>query len=180
MYHAVKSKRKRLGRFEIVLDTVERNGILAPFSYVTMKAGICVIPVLENGKIMLVREYRHPIRSWQYQFPSGIIDKEECPSETVRRELAEEVELDCRTIYSLGYTYPSFGSTDEKIYLFAADCRKGLQTRRETLELIETFSMPKEKVRHLVDSDLVVSAASVMAWEKYERYVDRLSDFLIK
>lgn len=83
-----------------------------------MLEGVSILPFhWEN--IITLREYRYPIRSWQTELPGGLIDPGETPEQAAVRELKEETGYEADEVISLGYFYPLFGSTDEKIHLFA-------------------------------------------------------------
>ena len=174
MYKVIKSEKKQVGRFAIIEDTVEKDGREFPYSYVTVRHGVCVMPLLQNGNILMIQEYRHPIRSWQYQFPSGMIDDGETPEEAAKRELLEETGHEATALYALGYTYPSFGSTNEKIYLFAAECTPVSAVAHEALELIRMQEVSPERIGELLDGDLLVCASAQIAWGNYTRRKDRL------
>lgn len=174
MYQVVKSEKKQVGRFAIIEDTVAKDGREFPYSYVTVRHGVCVIPVLKNGNILMIEEYRHPIKSWQFQFPSGMIDDGEAPAEAAKRELLEETGCAATALYEIGYTYPSFGSTDEKIYLFAARCERVTEVAHEALELIKLHEVTEEKIGEMLDSDKLVCASAQIAWGNFLRRKDRL------
>lgn len=169
MYQVVKSEKKQVGRFAIIEDTVAKDGREFPYSYVTVRHGVCVIPVLKNGNILMIEEYRHPIRSWQYQFPSGMIDDGEAPEEAAKRELLEETGCQATALYPLGYTYPSFGSTNEKIYLFFATCEPVAEVAHEALELIKLHEVTEQEICKMLDADVLVCASAQIAWGNYTR-----------
>ncbi|NLA21676.1 MAG: NUDIX hydrolase, partial [Candidatus Marinimicrobia bacterium] len=49
-----------------------------------------VIPYLGNGQILLIKQFRYPVRQIMLELPAGKIDAGENPDQTIRRELAEE------------------------------------------------------------------------------------------
>ena len=84
-----------------------------------------------ENRILLQRQYRYPVRSWQWELPGGFVDPGETPEEAAARELKEETGYTVKALHSLGAFYPSFGSTNEKIWLFAAECGDSGDTDRE-------------------------------------------------
>ena len=114
-------RRERFDRFEVSVGHVEVRGASSPFSYLLMRSGVCLLP-LAGDDIVLVREARFAVGSWQDELPAGGIDDGEEPQTAAVRELREETGRDALAIESLGTFYPSFGSTNEEIHLFVAEC----------------------------------------------------------
>jgi len=113
-----------------------------------------IIPVCAaSGKIILIRQFRYPASrgsddGYLWEIPAGMIDGDENPADTARRELVEETGLRPDTVQPLASFFLSPGLLDEKIHLFIAhisDCSEmkligGLKKEHEDL-LIRMFSM---------------------------------------
>lgn len=52
--------------------------------------GVAVLPILQDGRILLNRNYRHATRSWEWEMPRGLIETGESPAKAAQRELKEE------------------------------------------------------------------------------------------
>ena len=99
-----------------------------PFSWTVThrKAAVVIVPQTADGKLVLVRQERVPIRSTIWEFPAGQIDDHEDPdtiNRTGLRELAEEAGYELGEngeLISLGLFYPSAGFTDEHSHLLLA------------------------------------------------------------
>ncbi|SHF93720.1 ADP-ribose pyrophosphatase [Fodinibius roseus] len=79
-----------------------------------------VLPVFENGDVMLVRQFRYPMSQIFYEVPAGKIDPDEEAGSTARRELREEAGLTCSHFQYIGQFYPGIGYSDELIHLYTA------------------------------------------------------------
>lgn len=79
-----------------------------------------VLPVFENGDVMLVRQFRYPVKQIFYEVPAGKIDPDEDADSTAVRELKEEAGLECQQFHYVGNFYPSIGYTNEVIHLYVA------------------------------------------------------------
>lgn len=167
MYHVVKSYEEHIDRFDIVMDTIEKQGKQAPYSYIRVKPGVTVIPILEDGRILLLREYRHAIREWKYEFPSGMIDEGEEPETAAARELLEETGYTVKRMEEHGYVYPSFGSTTEKVYLFLAYCGEHKPVSTELLEEMETEIVSVEELERMMQSNEFAHGSGMAAWLRY-------------
>ena len=85
--------------------------------------GAVVVAALDDqDRIVLVRQYRHPVGEYLWELPAGLRDAEgEPPADTARRELAEEALLAAGRWSLLATTYSSPGFSDEQVLLYLAE-----------------------------------------------------------
>jgi ADP-ribose pyrophosphatase len=82
---------------------------------------VAVVALDDSGSVVLVRQYRHPIRRQLDELPAGVLDKAGEPAvETAKRELAEEAGLAADTWHVLVDLLTSPGMTDEASRIFLA------------------------------------------------------------
>ena len=107
---------------KLYLDDIKLpNGNPAKREYVKHPGGICVVPVTDEGEVMLVRLYRYPYGEEVLEIPAGKRDSlDEDPLEGGKRELREELGITAERFISLGTFYPTPGYTDEVLYMYAA------------------------------------------------------------
>lgn len=79
-----------------------------------------VVPVFDDGTIMLVKQFRYPPQKMFIEVPAGKLDPGESPESTAKRELLEESGLICNHLQKTGSFYPAIGYANEIIYTFAA------------------------------------------------------------
>ena len=72
-------------------DLSEPDGSVSTYSYAAVPRAVFVVPVTTDGELLLVRQYRHPVRDWTLEVPAGSVADGESALEAARRELAEEV-----------------------------------------------------------------------------------------
>ncbi|MDR6867359.1 ADP-ribose pyrophosphatase [Microbacterium resistens] len=105
----VREDRIRYGDGEIVRQYVEHTGAVA------------VVAIDEDDRVLLIQQYRHPIRQRDWELPAGLLDVAgEDPLDAARRELAEEADLIAATWEPLVSTYTTPGGNSEIIHLFLA------------------------------------------------------------
>ena len=75
-----------------IRDTlIRRDGGESAYTYLAVPRAVFVVPVTDSGDLLLVRQYRHPVREWTREVPAGsVLDGESAP-DAARRELAEEI-----------------------------------------------------------------------------------------
>jgi 8-oxo-dGDP phosphatase len=80
---------------------------------------VAVVPVLDDGRIVLLRQYRQPLRRYVLEIPAGKMDQDgESPEEVAHRELAEEIGHDARDLVHLVTFQNSAGWTDEETHVY--------------------------------------------------------------
>jgi 8-oxo-dGTP pyrophosphatase MutT (NUDIX family) len=107
------------------------------YTYLEAPEAAFVVPLTTDGKIVVVRQYRHPPRAWVWEVVGGGVGPEG-PLEAARRELAEEIGGRCREMVLLGSFYALSGALSSRHHAFLAlDVELG-ETHREPMELLET------------------------------------------
>jgi ADP-ribose pyrophosphatase len=114
-----------------------------------------MIPAIHGDKLVLIREYRVPIRGYVWGFPAGLIDQGERYSDTLLREIVEETGLTVKRIIrdDARLTRTSPGLTDEGCYFVFVEVEGTPSTENlEESEDIEVFLMPRKEVKKVIES----------------------------
>lgn len=96
------------------------DGTTSTREWIRHPGASAVLPVFENGDVMLVRQFRYPMSQIFYEVPAGKIDPDENADTTAERELKEEAGLGCKHFEYIGHFYPGIGYSDEIIHLYTA------------------------------------------------------------
>ena|SRR6185312_2954902 len=88
----------------------------------TIRHAPCVvlIPVLDDGRVILIRQYRHSVKRVLWEFPAGSIDPGEAPEAAAMRECEEETRLAPGRVERLASMFPAPGYCDEEMIYFKA------------------------------------------------------------
>jgi ADP-ribose pyrophosphatase len=148
-------------------DRVElKNGDSTDYAYLERADAVIVVPVTENGDIVLVKQYRYPVDEWCLEVPAGGTHDTGSKSleEVARKELREEIGATCAklTYVTCFYSAPAF--SDEKCHVFVADGVKlENQPQREASESIETRAVPVSEALELARRGELKSAPCALA-----------------
>lgn len=89
--------------------------------YVVHTGAVAIVALDDDGRVLLIQQYRHPIRHRDWELPAGLLDVAgEEPLEAARRELAEEADLVAAHWEPLVSSWTTPGGNDEIIHLFLA------------------------------------------------------------
>ncbi len=93
--------------------------------------GVTAVPILEDGRLLLIRQFRYPIQKYIFELPAGKLDSNQPPLDTMMRELEEETGYRAVSMEYECSFYTSPGISDEVIHLFTA---RGLVRQSQRLE----------------------------------------------
>jgi ADP-ribose pyrophosphatase len=129
---------------------------------------VVLIPILDSGEIVLVRQYRHAIGRSAWELPAGSLHHREDPKAAAFRECQEEISLVPSAVEALGSFFPTPGYCDEEMHFFRAT---GLRTPREgdpevhqdEDEDIEAKPFAIETVRRMIAVGEIIDLKTVAA-----------------
>jgi len=124
---------------------------------------VAVIPVLEDGRIVLLRQDRHAIGKTIVEIPAGTLEAGERPIDCARRELAEETGYRAGTIRPLTSFFTAPGFCDEYLHLFEARDLVGGETALEPGERIETRIATPAEARAMIRDGTIEDAKTLVA-----------------
>ena len=140
------------------------NGNKAVREWIKHQGASAVIPVLPNGNIILVRQYRYPIGKVTLEIPAGKLDSvDEDPLICAKRELSEETGYTANKYTQIHKLATTVGLPNEWIYIYLAqDLVKGKQHTDDD-EFINLVEMPLSEAVDLVNKGEIFDAKSVVA-----------------
>jgi len=111
---------------------------------------VVVLPVLPDGSIVLIRNYRFAVDERLWELPAGMLEEGEPPAACAARELAEETGYTAGSIRELGAFYTGPGTTDENMHAFLATELVAGRQNLERHEEITVQVLPAATVRDMV------------------------------
>ncbi|MDH4069357.1 MAG: NUDIX hydrolase [Ignavibacteria bacterium] len=106
---------------DLVVDQIEYpSGNRGVREIARHPGGAVALPLLDDGTVLLVEQYRYPLKTEILELPAGKLSPGEDPLQCARRELEEETGWSAATWESLGSIYTTPGFSDEVLHLFLA------------------------------------------------------------
>lgn len=121
---------------------------------------VCIVPILPDDSLLLIREFRYPVNGWVIAFPAGLMEPGESFLDCIDRELMEETgyrvrrDFDGNPVTMLPQSgYSSVGMGEENVCVAIAYVEKAGEPNLQGSELIETFELPRNDVAHFLDTN---------------------------
>ena len=154
------------GQFLRVYEDTVRcpDGHIAPREYLRHPGAVMVVPLLDDGRLVLERQYRYPLRASFIEFPAGKIDPGEDILACAQRELREETGYTAREWTYLGGFHNAIGYCNEKIEIYLARGLAFDATANDDGEVLEVFTATLEQLldwiacAHVTDVKTIVGA----------------------
>jgi ADP-ribose pyrophosphatase len=97
------------------------NGKTSAREYIKHPGAACIIPVLPEGNIALIKQYRYPVQSEMIELPAGKLDPGEKPEACAKRELEEEIGYSAGKLTFVCNIHPAIGFASEKMWIYLAE-----------------------------------------------------------
>ncbi|MCY2929379.1 MAG: NUDIX hydrolase [Planctomycetota bacterium] len=143
------------------------GGLLVQRDLFCFGGAAVILPVLDDGSIVMIRNYRFAVEEHLLELPAGMLDPGEDPMEGARRELAEETGCTAGAMEKLGQYFTGPGSTDENMHAFLAT---GLTRGPQNLENYERITVevyPDSDVRRMVADGTIHDGKTIAALGLY-------------
>ena len=153
------------------------NGVEGEWECVRHPGGALVIPLTQEGKLVLVRQYRFAVKGALLEFPAGTVEPYESPEETIRREIEEETGYSAATWQKLGEFYLAPGYSDEVIDAFLAQDLTALESPPEgdADEDIEVVLKTPVELEAALYAQEPIDAKSIAAFYLARPYLQQLN-----
>jgi len=144
-----------------------RDGEVVPRDFIHHSGAAVVLPVLENGDIVLIRNYRFAVDEHLLELPAGILEDGENPLACAARELKEETGYTAGQIEQLCWFYSTPGCTDEVIHAYLATRLTDGAQKLDRYEDITVEILPDDEARKMVFDGRIHDGKTVAALATY-------------
>jgi ADP-ribose pyrophosphatase len=154
--------------FNVEMDQLEMaNGARAFRETLRHPGAVAMVPVLDDGRLLLVTQYRHAAGRRLLEIPAGTLERGEEPLSAVSRELQEEVGMRPGLITPLGGLFVAPGYTSEYIHLFVCSALAEARLDGDEDEDIEVETRSLDDALAAIDSGEIADAKSVIGLLRY-------------
>jgi ADP-ribose pyrophosphatase len=145
------------------VDTVRTpDGVEATREVVEHPGAAAVVPVLDDGRAVLVRQFRQPAGKVLLEIPAGCLQPGEAPEACAQRELAEEVGYRAGRLVHLTTCFLSPGYSDEQIHIYLATGLERVGASPERGEVIEPAVIALDDVPALIEQGQIQDGKTIV------------------
>ncbi|MCK5520125.1 MAG: NUDIX hydrolase [Candidatus Marinimicrobia bacterium] len=155
---------------ELQKDIVELpNGKQCVREFIHHPGAVVIIPILDNGDVVMERQFRYPSGQVFLELPAGKIDAGEDHRTCGERELLEETGYLAKNFEYIGKLHPGIGYTDEIIYIYKATGLKNVGSKLDEDEFLEVFTAPLNEIYEMMLAGKITDAKTMISlfWVKH-------------
>ena len=152
-------------------EVIEPSGVRATREVITHPGSVVVLPVLPDGQILLIQQYRHATRQYLWELVAGRIDAGESPKVAAARELIEETGYRARSFRIFLDVFPTPGFLEERMFILLAEgLTPGEAQPEEDEKIISRVYKPKQ-LEEMIRSGKLRDAKSIAGILFYFRFL---------
>ncbi len=152
-------------------EVLEPTGVRAIREVITHPGSVVVLPLLPDGRIVMIRQYRHAARLYMWELVAGRIDPGEGVRQAAARELLEETGYRARRFRVFLDFFPTPGFLEERMYLLLAEGLTAGEAQPEEDEKITAKAFTRAQLDNMIRQGTLRDAKSIAGLLYYFRYL---------
>jgi ADP-ribose pyrophosphatase len=152
-------------------EVIEPSGVRAIREVITHPGSVVVLPVLPDGRILLIQQYRHATRQYLWELVAGRIDSGETPKAAAARELIEETGYRAKRLRVFLEMFPTPGFLEEKMFLLLAEGLTAGEAEPEEDEKIISRAYKRKELEEMIRDGKLRDAKSIAGILYYFRFL---------
>jgi ADP-ribose pyrophosphatase len=153
---------------------IEPGGVQAERDIIVHPGSVVVLPVFKDGRVLLIRQYRHSVGEFLWELVAGRKEPNESPVAGARRELIEETGYTARRLRKLLRVVPTPGFVNEWMWIFAAEGLTAGAAQPEEDEKITARIFTLKQVEKMIHRGTLRDAKSICGLLYYMRFRKRI------
>jgi ADP-ribose pyrophosphatase len=137
------------------------NGKEAAREVVEHPGAVAIVPVLPDGRILMVRQFRHPVGQVLLEIPAGKLDAGEDPDACAARELEEETGYRAGRLQRRASIFTGPGFTNEIIHMYVATELVKTAVNPDEDEFLEITAYRQQELRRMVSEGIICDAKTI-------------------
>ena len=154
-------------------EVIEPTGVRGTREMITHPGSVVVLPVLPDGRVVLIQQYRYAARQYLWELVAGRIDEGETPLAAAERELREETGYRAKRFRTFLEFFPTPGFLEEKMYLLLAEGLTPGQAEPEDDEKIVARPYTGKQLEQMIRNGKLHDAKTIAGVLYYLRYLAR-------
>jgi ADP-ribose pyrophosphatase len=152
-------------------EVIEPSGVRATREVITHPGSVVVLPVLPDGRIVLIRQYRYAARQYLWELVAGRIDAGETPQVAAARELIEETGFRAKRFRVFLDVFPTPGFLEERMFILLAEDLTAGEAEPEEDEKIISRGYNRKQLEEMIRGGKLRDAKSIAGILYYFRYL---------
>lgn len=152
-------------------ELIEPGGVRTKREMITHSGSVVVLPILGDGRIVLIRQYRHAARQYLWELVAGRIDEGESPRKGAARELMEETGYRARKFRIFLDFFPSPGFLEERMFILMAEDLTPGEASPEEDEKIVTRAFQRRELEQMIQKRVIRDAKTISGLLYYFRFL---------
>jgi ADP-ribose pyrophosphatase len=152
-------------------EVIEPSGVRAMREVITHPGSVVVLPVLPDGRILLIQQYRHATRQYLWELVAGRMDGGETPKIAAARELIEETGYRAKRFRVFLDVFPTPGFLEERMFILLAEGLTAGEAEPEEDEKIISRAYNRKQLEEMIRSGKLRDAKSIAGILYYLRFL---------
>jgi ADP-ribose pyrophosphatase len=152
-------------------EVIEPSGVRTTREVITHPGSVVVLPVLPDGRILLIEQYRHATRQYLWELVAGRMEPGETPKTAAARELIEETGFRARRLRVFLDVFPTPGFLEERMYLLLAEGLTAGEAEPEEDEKIVSRAYTRKRLDEMIRSGKLRDAKTIAGILFYFRFL---------
>ena len=152
-------------------EVLEPNGVRAIREVITHPGSVVVLPVLPDGRILLIRQYRYATRQYLWELVAGRIDVGESVRAAAARELIEETGYRAKNFRVFLDVFPTPGFLEERMYILLAERLTAGEAQPEEDEKITAKAFRRAELEEMIRKNALRDAKTIAGLLYYFRFL---------
>jgi len=156
-------------------DVYKCNEVQYDYYYGETTGVAIIVPILDDGRIVLIRQYRYLQDRSGIEFPAGVISEGETPLQGAMRELKEETGLESSNFSKIGEFEPSQGFLKNRSHVFLANeiLSQSATTSLDPTEDIEVIFRRPDEINEMIKRGEIWSGQTLATWTLIRDFIDK-------
>jgi ADP-ribose pyrophosphatase len=147
----------------LYVDTVQLpNGVTVDLEVIRHPGAAAVVPLKDDGTVVLIRQFRHATGGFIYEIPAGKLNPGEEPLHCAERELEEEIGYRAARFDLLSSIFTAPGFTDEVIHIYRGTGLTKGQQQLDRDEVLEVIEMPLRQAVEMIERGEIRDAKTIV------------------